>query len=244
MLSKVNCYICKLLKYMRYLVSLLLIVVFAINSNAQTYEIGGIIGGSNYIGDVGNTTYINPGKLAGGILLKWNRSPRHAFRFSYIHARLKSEDISAKDNRRVQRGYELISSLDEVSLGLEYNFWDLDLYSGQSVGTPYLYTGLTYLIYRGTLDKPLPDRRVSFGTEGTFAIPIILGYKTVLTTNFMVAAEIGARYTFTDNLDGSVPNKSDVTLNSFGNLNNNDWYMFTGITVTYTFGRKPCYCNF
>ena len=30
----------------------------------------------------------------------------------------------------------------------------------------------------------------------------------------------------------------------FGNFNNNDWYVFSGFTLTYTFGRKPCYCNF
>ena len=29
----------------------------------------------------------------------------------------------------------------------------------------------------------------------------------------------------------------------FGNLNSNDWYVFTGFTVTYTFGNKPCYCR-
>ena len=29
---------------------------------------------------------------------------------------------------------------------------------------------------------------------------------------------------------------------SFGNINNNDWYMFSGITLTYTFGTNPCYC--
>ncbi|MEP2335783.1 MAG: DUF6089 family protein, partial [Nonlabens ulvanivorans] len=30
----------------------------------------------------------------------------------------------------------------------------------------------------------------------------------------------------------------------FGNINNNDWYVFSGVTLTYAFGRKPCYCNF
>ncbi|MDA9239205.1 DUF6089 family protein, partial [Flavobacteriaceae bacterium] len=30
----------------------------------------------------------------------------------------------------------------------------------------------------------------------------------------------------------------------FGNQNNNDWYVFTGITFSFTFGREPCYCNF
>ncbi|WP_313791490.1 DUF6089 family protein [Lacinutrix neustonica] len=51
------------------------------------------------------------------------------------------------------------------------------------------------------------------------------------------------RYTFSDEIDGSVPDaKEAVALNSFGNLNNNDWYTFTGITLTYTFGRNPCFC--
>jgi hypothetical protein len=25
----------------------------------------------------------------------------------------------------------------------------------------------------------------------------------------------------------------------FGNINNNDWYVFSGLTLTYTFGEKP-----
>ena len=75
---------------------------------------------------------------------------------------------------------------------------------------------------------------------------MIVGYKTTLGQNFVLAAEIGARYTFTDNLDGSNPNKVSENKDdvSFGNINNNDWYVFTGITLTFTFGRKPCYCNF
>ena len=30
----------------------------------------------------------------------------------------------------------------------------------------------------------------------------------------------------------------------FGNINNNDWYVFSLINLSYTFGRKPCYCNY
>jgi hypothetical protein len=51
----------------------------------------------------------------------------------------------------------------------------------------------------------------------------------------VLALETGARYTLTDNIDGSFNQK-------FGNINNNDWYVFTGATLTYTFGTKPCYC--
>ena len=78
-----------------------------------------------------------------------------------------------------------------------------------------------------------------------YGIPIALGYKTTLTDKIILGLEIGARYTFSDELDGSVPDSEWLIENySFGNLNNNDWYMFTGVTLTYTFGRNDCYCAF
>ena len=61
----------------------------------------------------------------------------------------------------------------------------------------------------------------------------------------ILGIEIGARYTFSDNLDGSFP-KSDAGVpngNEFGNINNNDWYVFTGLTISFTFGDLPCYCK-
>jgi hypothetical protein len=66
-----------------------------------------------------------------------------------------------------------------------------------------------------------------------------LGIKSNVSRHIVLGLEVGARYTFTDNLDGSNP--KDNTLR-FGNINNNDWYVFSGFTLSYTFGRKPCYC--
>jgi len=43
-------------------------------------------------------------------------------------------------------------------------------------------------------------------------------------------------------LDGSNPTNKSISQLKFGNLNSNDWYMFTGFTITYTFGNKPCFC--
>ena len=72
---------------------------------------------------------------------------------------------------------------------------------------------------------------------------MVLGYKVSISDHLILAAEIGARYTFSDELDGSVPDSPGLIEDfSFGNLNNNDWYTFTGITLTYSFGRNPCWC--
>jgi hypothetical protein len=41
-------------------------------------------------------------------------------------------------------------------------------------------------------------------------------------------------------LDGSNPVGSNFEEFRFGNVFSDDWYVFSGLTLTYTFGRKPC----
>ena len=213
--------------------------------SSQTYEIGGFLGAANYIGDVGKTTFIAPKTSVFGGIFKWNRSPRHSFRGTILFGKIEGDDSQSKDPRRKERGYKFENSLNEVTVGLEYTFWEFSMYSGQLAQTPYLFTGISYLGYNSLL-KNNNDLINKDSNASTLAIPMVVGYKTTLGQNFVLAAEIGARYTFTDNLDGSNPKKASENQDdvSFGNINNNDWYVFTGITLTFTFGRKPCYCNF
>jgi hypothetical protein len=230
---------------MKFYIIIFVILTTPFIINAQTYEIGGFLGAANYIGDVGKTTFIAPKTPVYGGIFKWNRSPRHSFRGSFLFGKIEGDDSQSNDPRRVERGYQFENSLVELSVGLEYTFWEFSMYSGQGAHTPYLSTGFTFLGYNSLIKKN-DDRIIKDSDASTLAIPMTVGYKTTLGQNFVLAAEIGARYTFTDNLDGSNPNKvrdnqDDV---SFGNINNNDWYVFTGITLTFTFGRKPCYCDF
>jgi hypothetical protein len=71
---------------------------------------------------------------------------------------------------------------------------------------------------------------------------MVLGFKTTFTDKLILGVEVGARYTFSDGIDGSFPNNTENQSLQFGNINNNDWYVFSGITLTYTFGLNPCYC--
>lgn len=222
-----------------------IISIFSVQS--QTYELGGILGGSNYIGDVGPTNYIAPNNVAVGGIFKWNRSPRHSFRVGAMIAGIKADDAKSSETRRNQRGYSFKNTVKELSLGLEYTFLDFDLHNGKQQGTPYIYTGLIYFGYESLfLNADNNNRIEQYGNKWDFAIPMAVGYKVTLDTNLILGIEIGARYTFTDNLDGSNPTgELDDNFNlKFGNLNSNDWYMFTGITLTFAFGRQPCYCNF
>lgn len=228
---------------MRYVVMIVAMGCLAF-AKAQTYELGIFAGGSNVIGDVGSTQFINPNGFTLGGVAKWNRSDRHSFRASLIGSFLNADDENSTDPSRQARGLDINNRLIEGSIGLEYNFWDYELYSGKRQLVPYLYSGVSVLYHSNT---ELTNNRRDFRFDGwstNFAIPIVLGIKTNLSAHWTLAAEVGARYTFTDNLDGSNPSDGGDAQPRLGNLNNNDWFMFTGVTVSYTFGRKPCYCNF
>ena len=106
------------------LINICLFLISAL-SFSQIYEIGGFIGGSNFIGDVGSTTFINPNEPAFGGVIKWNRSPRHAFRASLIYTTLSANDEESSDPRREIRGYSFSAGTLEASLGIEFNFLDI-----------------------------------------------------------------------------------------------------------------------
>ncbi len=208
--------------------------------SAQIHEVGLFAGGTNYIGDVGPTNYIKPNDLALGIIYKWNKSPRHSWRASYIHASLESDDADSDAINRNQRGYKFSNSVDELTAGLEFNFMEFDLHALRRQITPYVFSGLSY--FRYTSLYVLNDKTEKDGKSNALAIPMVVGVKSNITPKLIVGFEIGARYTFVDDLDGSNPDNPDYASLKFGNINNNDWYVFTGFTLTYTFGNNPCFC--
>lgn len=221
---------------------LIIIFLFTIQfSYSQIYEVGIAVGGSNFIGDVGNTSFIAPNELLNGIILKWNRSPRHSYRLSILSSKISADDSNSKDPRRLERGLLFKNNLFEISSGMEFTFFDFNLHEAGLKYTPYIFTGILYtkfdkLGYQNNNISSLGGRTKSLG------IPFILGFKYRVLEQLILSVEIGSRYVFSDNIDGSLSNTENYT--NFGNINNRDWYVFSLINLSYTFGRKPCYCNY
>ncbi|MEW2920092.1 DUF6089 family protein [Muricauda sp. ANG21] len=222
---------------MRIVLAIFLCCMFKVS--AQTYEIGVFAGGANMIGDVGRTNYILPSGPAFGGIFKWNKSKRYAWRASVLYGDVTADDTKSHMQSRQQRGYIVDNSILEASLGLEFNFVEYNLHKLGPAFTPYLYTGFTYFRYDFMYFDALQVQDIN-QKEGSFAIPMTVGAKYRLNQFLILGAEIGARYTFTDNLDASNPEGSNFEQFRFGNILSDDWYVFTGFTLTYTFGRKPC----
>lgn len=209
-------------------------------SNAQIHEIGVFLGGANYIGEIGPTTYIAPKEPAFGLIYKWNRSPRHSWRFSIMHGRVRSDDADSEVPARKDRNLRFENDITELSAGMEFDFFDFNLHESEPKITPFVYSGLSYAFYKGLFY--VNDETRYDSTHGTLAIPMVLGIKARVLPHLVLAVESGARYSFADDIDGSNPKNNNLGSQKFGNLNSKDWYVFTGLTLTYTFGNKPCYC--
>ena len=214
--------------------------------NSQFHEAGIFLGGSNYIGEIGSDYYILPTNPAFGLIYKWNINTRYSLRASVITTSLKASDYRTNDINRFGRAYSFENNLTEASLGIEFNFVDFNLHNQELNFTPYLFLGLNYINYdKFYFDSsliPISKPITRDEQDQSFSIPLILGFKINPNPFFVIGLEIGAKYALTDNLDGSDQGKND-SLNqySYGNKNNNDWYIFSGITISFTFGDLACY---
>ncbi len=220
--------------------SILLIIFINIASVSfgQMYEAGIYIGGSNYVGDIGRTNYIYPNKIAGAAFLKYNLNPRMAVRATYSYLPIKGNDRDADTDFRRDRGSYFSNTINELAIGLEYNFYEYEISSTDKSWTPYILLELAAFNYQYIVTESSPSVYV-YDNKNSFSIPFGVGFKSKLTGPFAFSLEAKFRYTFEDDLDYNTDTVAQLDFGGTGN----DWYMFTGFSLIYTFGRPACYTN-
>lgn len=216
---------------------LYILLSFSTIGFSQVNELGVSIAGSNYIGDVGSTAYINPNALAVGLVYKWNYSSRVAYRADATYIKIQADDANASNNLRTARGYSFKNSVKELAIGIEYSYYDYSMIKKEWRSTPYLILQLAVFNYNRAVRETTPGNFETKGKTG-FTIPFGIGYKTAIGRNIGIGFETKFRYSFTDELDYNNP---DIPKLNFGNPDSNDWYVTTGITIVFGFGRKGCY---
>ena len=199
----------------------------------QEYEIGVSLGGTNYVGDIGSTSYINPNKLAGTVFFKYNYNPRVALKATYSYLPIAGDDTKAGSTFRNKRRLSFSNTINEVALGLEFNFYEFDISSEDKSWTPYILVELAAFNYSIIVE----ETAIANKNKTVLALPIGIGFKSKLIGNLAFSLETKFRYTFEDDLDFISEDNLDLNIEG----NSNDWYMFTGVSIIYTFGRPACY---
>lgn len=216
----------------------IVVICFSSISWGQINEIGIFLGGSNYIGDVGKSNYINPNNVAGGLIYKYNINPRIALRGALSILPISGDDAESSNPMRINRNFNFTNSIKEVAIGIEYNFFEYDMTSQDKIYTPYILLEVGAFAYN-TVASEVSAGQYNLKTMVSYGIPFGVGFKGKLAEKIGFSIETRVRYVFADDLDYTT---SKIPSLSFGG-NANDWYMFTGISLVYAFGRPACFTN-
>ena len=219
-------------------ISLIVFLNLFLSMTSQIHEIGFSIGGSNYVGDIGSTNYINPNTQGGTVFYKYNWNPRIAFKGTYSFLPIKANDANASTALKKSRGFSFSNTIHEIAVGIEFNYFEYDLSSQDKIATPYISIEFAAFNYRYITEEASPNNYI-YDNKTSFTVPIAIGYKSKLIGNLAVAIETKMRYTLVDDLDYAT---KEIPALDYGGTGN-DWYFFSGASLIYTFGRPPCYAK-
>ena len=147
----------------------------------------------------------------------------------------------------IEEGKFLVARDNNKNIWVYNNQGDLTIYTEDYVVlnqkynkriAPYMTAGVGVLITSPEING-LPEEapELEDGYYGNIypTIPIGGGLLFDLHPRFNISTEITMRYAFTDHLDGVSVSRDP---------NNNDWYLFAGLRVGYSFGKTTSYKNF
>lgn len=222
---------------MRKYLFLLILTCFTSISFSQTHEIGLFLGGTNYIGDIGSTAYLNPNNVGGGLIYKYNLNPRVALRAAFTYMNISGDDAKSDNDFKNTRNISFNNDIHELAVGIEFNFFDYNTRKPENSYTPYILAELA-LFYYDTIEAA-STTNITFKNSSSFSIPVGIGFKGRLADHLAYAVEAGVRFTFVDDIDYTTPDISGLDFEG----NGNDYYVFSGISLVYTFGRPACYAT-
>lgn len=179
-------------------------------------EIGLFLGGSHFIGDVGQNAPFIPTGYAIGLNYRHQFNPHYAIRGTFNYGMVAQDDaLSSWDSRKV-RNLSFRSPVIEGAVLVEINFLSFVPGSKKMTHSPYIFGGIGVFGFnpQANYENQWYDLR-PLGTEGqgtnlsanplyskiAWSIPFGIGYRWRVSDKISMAAEVGWRGTSTDYLD-------------------------------------------
>jgi hypothetical protein len=252
---------------------LLFLVVFLSGTRGQDLEFGVFGGGAYYLGDLNPSRHFQSMNLAFGVQTRYNINTRMAVKLSYYRGKVEGSAAGSyylpERNLQFSTPVNDISAVAEFNFfryftGSRKNFITPYIYGG--IGMM-----ITRPESDGFSLQPLGTEGQNVGYDGrkpyslvNLNFPFGMGVKVSVSNRFGITAFWEMHKTLTDYIDDvsktyylegtEIDPKqvdqymSDPTMSyspgmQRGNSKNQDWYSFTGITISYKFalyGKKRC----
>jgi len=208
--------------------------LFPLFLKAQFIEFGGGTGIANYTGDLNNVPIFSNSKFAAQGIYRMNFSEFVSLKFSGTYANLSGNDNNPIDALGVARDHSFDHNIFEIGTSFEYHFLNFRSQEAQHRWSPFISLGVAF----AKINNVQPTYE-DFSPIQT-VIPMGGGVKFLLGKQFCLSIESSARKTFFDYLDGISDGDIFIKDYQFGNPNDNDWYFYTGISLTYILYKIPC----
>ncbi|MBC8987395.1 outer membrane beta-barrel protein [Pedobacter sp. N36a] len=183
---------------------------------AQNLEFGLIAGGAGYMGDLNQSKPLKISGLSAGANVKVNFDPYWTLGLHYTYGKIKENDLHSDNVQFQQRRLNFKSTLNELSLQVDFNFFEYFAGGGTKNFTPYIFAGIG-----GVWFNPIGKYNLSsnpgekeyelrfYRTEGqkdayrnvALTVPYGVGFKVRLKENWGLFSQIGYRTAYTDYLD-------------------------------------------
>ncbi len=225
-------------KKLTLLLSLLVSLTFSLNAqNNKTLnsellktpesEIGLMLGLTNYQGDLVEPSFdLGISNFAFGVYYGKYFSDKLTGKLTLLVGSISGDD--ANYDSRVNRGYKLEStSLIGISLSADYYVFGTNGYRTEDNTAIYLNGGLGITLANPEVTGIDAGSEEEFGSA--FGLMIGGGLKQHLSEKFSLGLELSFRPVFSDLLDGVSKN---------ANPDNNDTYVWLGLTASYQLGDK------
>ena len=178
------------------------------NVSAQTTEVGFNAGAAGYMGDLNPS---NPVKFSGaafGAYVKKNLDAYWGIGLHYEHGKVKANDATSSDASFRDRNLNFTTPLNELSLQVDFNFFDYFAGGGTKNFTPYIYTGVGGVLFhpKATYLNQEYDLKY-YQTEGkayksyAMSIPYGVGMKYRISDHLGLFTQMGYRTVFSDYVD-------------------------------------------
>lgn len=195
-------------------------------------EFGAGLGSMNYSGDLVRGFSTQTSSVAGTGFYRMNFSEILTVRLALTYGTVKGSEQPI-DAFAEERSHEFASNVLEISSVFEYHFMDFKTENARINYSPYIFGGLGFINFS---DVPA-NQNVS---KIQPVIPMGAGFKYLIQKKYTIGLEVGARKTFFDYLDGTSDGDQAVKDYQYGNPKDDDWYFYTGLSLSITLFNIPC----
>ncbi|MDA3866107.1 MAG: DUF6089 family protein [Salinivirgaceae bacterium] len=211
----------------------ILILLTYVGVSQKNADIGFIVGGATYLGDVNTENPFRTIKPGVQGFYRHNIHSRLAVRGNATYARIGGRDNLSDFDYQNLRGIEFDADLFEIAGMLEFNFFRFEQLPRQRFISPYINGGIGLMTV---------DFQFNSNFREYFTIPFGVGVKIGINERWAVGLEYSFHRTFRDDLD-KIPDwlytsSETYPLKQRANVQNDDWFTFFGVFLSYNL--KDC----